>query len=178
MTGRQALWDSARALSAAAGPEMSPRCRRIAVSQDPALDMAAVVAAPDWAADAEARARLVRLAGAVLVSRAWASAIDGAVLGRGAAAVGDAAMDALINLPAVVAPAVADPAAESGDPKALDRLGAGALLAATGGSAGLRARLARGLPVQSRPVEAAAAQTAAHTAASIARELAGAEAGR
>ena len=143
---RQALWHEARRWSEMAGP-LSPRLRRWAVRDDPALTLSNLSVPPAWAtAPRVGRDRLARLTGAVLVSRAWRGAISGTVLGRAAAAVGEDALDALINLPEVVTPEVADPNAVAGDPVALDRLGADALLAASGLGGAARSRLGRLFP--------------------------------
>lgn len=144
---RAALWRDAKALSAAAGPELSTRMRRLAVRGDHPLAFADIASAPSWtcAADAE-RARLTRLTGAVLVSQRWSREISGAVLGRAAQAVGDDALEDLMNLPAVVAPEVLDAAAASGDAAALDQLGASALIAASDAGVAIAARLSHLFP--------------------------------
>lgn len=166
---RQALWRDARILSGAGGPPLSPRFRRMAVRGDRPLSLADVDGAPDWAAaDAPDRARLARLTGAVLVSRSWSSSISGAVLGRAAQAVGEAALDAVISLPSLVAPQAQDARAAEGHADALDRLGACALLSAAGVEGGRRDRLARLFPQgadgRTTPADATVAQ---HTAESL-----------
>lgn len=175
---RQALWARASALSHAAGPQFSPRVRRLLCAADPPLTLDDVSSTPDWAsAEPQDRAALARLTGGVLVSRTWSRAIDGAVLGRAAAAVGEPALDALINLPDVVAPSVEDAAAQDGDTRAVERLGAAALLAAERPAPALARRLSRLFPSGLGPaVEPGRALTARHTAESVRRELAGAAA--
>ena len=175
---REALWSRARSLSHAAWPGLSPRARRLACADDPPLSLGDVAAAPGWAqADPAERAALARLTGAVLVSRSWSRAIDGAVIGRAAAMVGEAELDALINLPDVVAPSVADARAEAGDATAVERLGASALLSAERPGAALAARLTRLFPRGlAAGIDGGRALTARHTAESVRRELAGAAA--
>ena len=175
---RCALWSNAGVLSAAAGRALSPRMRRLAVRGDPGMAVDDHADLPAWAQEGpEARDSLVRLVGAVLVSRRWSLNIDGTVLGRAAQAVGEPALDALMNLPDVVAPSVADEHAERGDAVALDRLGAAALVSAARPSAALCARLSRlfpaGLAPAVLPVRAILAQ---RTAEGLVRELDGAAA--
>ncbi len=175
---RRALWSRAGVLSEAAGRELSPRMRRLAVRGDPGLVVNDHAELPAWAEeDTASRASLARLVGAVLVSRRWSLDIDGAVLGRAAHALGEPALDALMNLPDVVAPSVADPLAERGDADALDRLGAAALVSATRPSAALAARLSRLFPAGlAAAVPTASAALAQRTAEGLARELEGAAA--
>ena len=169
---RHALWRDSEALSAAAGPTLSPRMRRLAVRNDRALALVDMGQAPLWASsDAAERGRLTRLTGAVLVSQRWSREISGAVLGRAAEAVGDEALEDLINLPAVVAPEVADPAAGAGDATAIDRLGASALIAASEAGAGLVDRLAHLFPAGvGAPVKPSAAALALRTAEGLHRQ--------
>ncbi len=172
---REGLWSRARALSEVAGADLSPRARRLACTGDPPLTCTDVMATPDWAsAHAGERLAFARLTGGVLVSRRWSRAIDGALLGRAAAAVGDAELDALINLPDVVAPSVPDRAAEDGEAAAVERLGASALMAAERPGAALGARLSRLFPAGlAGGMDPVRALTARHTAESVRRELTG-----
>lgn len=127
---RARLWRDAEVLSRAAGPHLSPRLRRFVVRGDRDISFVDIQAAQGWAEESgEARERLARLTGAVLVSRTWTRTLSGEVLGRAAAAIGEAMLDAVVVLPDVVAPQVIDPLAAQGDAAALARLGAGALLA-------------------------------------------------
>ncbi len=173
---RRELWSRARSLSDSAGGGLGPRMRRLAVQGDGALNFDDLCAPPDWAlGDAAERASLARMVGAVLVSRSWSVAIDGAVLGRAAQSLGEGALDALMNLPDVVAPSVSDPQAENGDAAALDRLGASALVSAARASAALSRRLSRLFPAGLAPaVPPARAALAQRTAEGLARELEGA----
>lgn len=163
-------------MSEAGGRALSPRLRRLAVRGDLALTLDDIVSAPAWSSgDPAGRAELARLMGAVLVSRSWSRGIDGAVLGRAAEAVGDGALDALINLPDVVAPAATDLEAERGDAVALDRLGAAALMSAARPSRALAARLSRLFPAGlAAGVAPAQAELAQRTAEGLQRELEGA----
>ena len=171
---REALWSRARALSAAAGASISPRMRRLAIRGDRPLGLADLDHPPEWLeAEPGSRARLARLTGAVLVSRAWSREISGVVLGRAAQAVGEEALEDLINLPAVVAPQVADAQAAAGDPLALDRLGAGALIAAAEARLGLSDRLARLFPAGAAPgAKTSDAALAQRTAEGLGRQAA------
>ena len=153
---------------------MSLKARRWSVQTDTPLALSDLDGTPAWAEGAvEDRDRLARLTGAVLVSRAWGRAIDGAVLGRAAAALGDEALDALINLPPVLAPSLNDRDAERGDAGALGRLGAGALLTAASRAVAVQNRLSHLFPDGAMmDVDAGAAATAWRTAEGVAREVA------
>lgn len=159
---RAELWRRAAALSAAAGPDLSARARRLAVRDDPALSLEDIQATPDWMAlQPGARDALVRLTGAAAVSHAWRRTIDGATLRAAGEALGEATLDALLALPDVLAPQVDDRDAEAAGPQALDRLG-GALLLAEGGFAkSLAPRLARALPGAAADAPTFPADTAA-----------------
>jgi hypothetical protein len=139
---RAEFWQTAQALSAAAGPQLSPRARRLSVKNDPAITLDDLSTAPAWLhASDEVRTRLAILSGAAACSGAWRRSIDGATLRHVAEAVGEAALDALLALPEIMTPGVADAAAESGDAGALKRLGAAVLLAGGDYPASLRPRL-------------------------------------
>lgn len=145
---RAALWAKARALAA---PEtgavaLSPRARRLAVSHGRRpVAFADLDTAPAWLAwDRAALAHLARLAGAAGVAGAWRRTVAGEVLGRAADAIGEAALDALLNQAADEP--VADAAAAAAHPEALERLGAQALAAELADRPALSERLLERLP--------------------------------
>lgn len=146
MSGREALYEAAAALTAA--PGLSARAsrleRRLAA---PALTFDDLAATPAWTGwTGERLTRLMRLAGGVGAARAWRPSVDGRVLSAAARSLGEAALDALLSMPNSLTPAIADPGAETGASEALERLGARVLLTEVAGRPGLAERLRRRLP--------------------------------
>jgi len=171
---RRRLWAVSSALAdAGAEPDLSDRTRRFARRDWPAVSLEDLQAAPDWVVEsAERRARLATLAGAAACARAWRVNIEGSVLRRAAEAIGEPALDALLNTPASLTPAVADVQAEAGDLRALQRLGGRALMAEAAGRPGLARRLSALLPDAPSPLtDAAAGATLAQTACALAVQV-------
>lgn len=156
---RRRLWDRARALDTARDPALTPRARRLAQRATAPLDFDDLLEAPDWVLlEPALREQLAVTVGAVAVGGAWRRSVDGALLRRAEAAVGEAVLDAVLALPET--PGVDDAEAAGGDREALAHLGKAALLGELTDRPALAARLSRQLGAQPWPAAAPAAATA------------------